>query len=261
MVEAYISVITIFCMLYVILKISASTLKTNMKKLTFLAFMLVSVLFCYSQTKNFIDQPYIEVSGTADTLVTPNEIYISIVLSEKDTRDRIPMEEQEQKMVTALKSLGLNPEEDLTTSDMTSNFKFYLLKSKDVIKTKVYILKVTDATTASQVFIKLEEIGISNTSIERVDHSDLDNLKNAMRTKAIIDAKKRAVALTAPLIQYVGSAINITDSESMSQKLEGRAPGIQIREMGFQANFKELPRIEFEKIKVEARVNAKFVLN
>lgn len=233
-----------------------------MKRLTLLALMLFSILLASSQTKNFIDQPYIEVSGYADTLVTPNEIYIRIILSEKDTRDRVSIEEIEQKMVTALKGLGLDTEKDLTTSDMTSNFKYYLLKSKDVIKTKLYTLKVTDAVTASQVFIKLEEIGISNTSIERVDHSDLDNLKNRMRTKAIVDAKQRAVALTNPLNQTVGSANHITDTDNVvSQQLQGRVAGIQIRGISsFSNNDKELPKIEFEKIKVIASINAKFIL-
>jgi Uncharacterized conserved protein len=219
---------------------------------------------CYlanSQNKNFIDQPYIEVSGSADTLVTPDEIYIRILLSEKDTRDRISIEELEQKMVTTLKGLGLDTEKDLTTSDMTSNFKFYLLKDKDVIKTKIYTLKVTEAVTASQVFIKLEEIGISNTSIDRVDHSDLDNLKNKMLTKAIVDAKERAIALTKPLNQTVGSAIHIMEAENISQQLQGRVAGIQIRGMGsVQKGYNELPKIEFEKIKVIANINAKFIL-
>ncbi|RYE54063.1 MAG: hypothetical protein EOP48_13055, partial [Sphingobacteriales bacterium] len=120
-----------------------------MKRLTILAFLLFSILVANSQAKNFIDQPYIEVSGSADTLVTPNEIYIRIILSEKDTRDRVSIEELELKMVAALKGLSLDTEKDLTTSDMTSNFKTYLLKSKDVIKTKIYTLKVTDAVTAS----------------------------------------------------------------------------------------------------------------
>ncbi len=101
-----------------------------MKKLTLLVFLLSTIHFANSQTKNFIDQPYIEVSGSADTLVTPNEIYIRIILSEKDTRDRISIEDLELKMVAAVKGLGLDTEKDLTTSDMTSNFKFYLLKSK-----------------------------------------------------------------------------------------------------------------------------------
>jgi len=233
-----------------------------MKKLTFLAYMLFSILLANSQTKNFIDQPYIEVSGNADTLITPNEIYIRILLSEKDTRDRVPIEELEQKMVSTLKSLGLDTKEDLTTSDMTSNFKYYLLKSKDVLKTKLYSLKVTDAVTASQVFLKLEEIAISNTSIERVAHSDLDNIKNKMRTNAIVDAKSRAIALTKPLNQSVGVAVHIVDTDnSISQQLQGRVAGIQIRGYSsFSNSDKELSKIEFEKIKVTANITAKFVL-
>jgi len=234
-----------------------------MKRLTILALMLFIIYSVNSQTKNFIDQPYVEVSGSADTLVTPNEIYIRIILSEKDTRDRISIEELEQKMVAALKGLGLDTEKDLTTSDMTSNFKTYLLKSKDVIKTKIYTLKVTDAVTASKAFMKLEEIGISNTSIERVDHSDLNNLKNNMRTKAILDAKERAIALTKPLNQIVGSAINIVDTDNnISQQLQGRVAGIQIRGISSiqSYGYMDLPKIEFEKIKVIAGINAKFIL-
>jgi len=232
-----------------------------MKKLTFLALTLSICYFGNSQNKNFIDQPYIEVSGSADTLVTPNEIYIRILLSEKDTRDRVSIEDIEQKMVANLKSLGLDTKNDLTTSDMTSNFKFYLLKGKDVIKTKLYTLKVTDAVTASQVFIKLEEIGISNTSIDRVGNSDLDNLKNKMRTKAIVDAQEKAIALTKPLNQTVGSAIHIVDAENVSQQLQGRVAGIRIRGYAsFQDDYKELPKIEFEKIKVMSNINAKFIL-
>jgi uncharacterized protein len=233
-----------------------------MKPLTLLALMLFSILLANSQTKNFIDQPYIEVSGSADTLVIPNEIYIRIILSEKDSRDRVSIEELEQKMVSSLKSLGLDTEKDLTTSDITSNFKFYLLKSKDVIKTKIYTLKTTDALTSSKVFMKFEEIGISNTSIERVDHSDFDDLRNIMRTKAIVDAKERASALAKPLNQTIGAAIHIVDTDNVSQHLQGRVAGIQIRGMTSIQNdgYNNLPKIEFEKIKVTANINAKFIL-
>ncbi len=232
-----------------------------MKKLILSALMLIVVVTANSQTKNFIDQAYIEVSGNADTLVTPNEIYIRIVLSEKDTRDRVTIEELEVKMVEALKGLGLDTEKDLTTSDITSNFKFYLLKSKDVIKTKVYTLKVTDAVMATKVFMKLEELDISNTSIDRVEHSEFEHLKNVMRTKAIVDAKTRALALTKPLNQTVGSAIHVVDTDNMNQQLQGRVGGVLIRGIStMRKNYEEPPKIEFEKIRVTASVNAKFIL-
>ncbi|HEX5153992.1 MAG TPA: SIMPL domain-containing protein [Parafilimonas sp.] len=221
-----------------------------MKRLRLTTLFFITFLIGHAQTKNFIDQPYIEVSGSADTLVTPNEIFIKILLSEKDTRDKVPIEELEQRTFTALKGLGLDLEKNLTTADIASNFQYYLLKNKDVIKTKLYMLKVNDAAIASSVFIKLEELGISNISIDRVDHSDLENIRNLMRSNAIANAKARAEALTKPLNQTVGPAIHITDTENYNQQLQGRVAGIQIRgATTIQSDkFKELPKIDFEKI-------------
>lgn len=228
----------------------------------FALFMLLLTGVGYSQTKNFIDQPYIEVNGGADTLVTPNEIFIRILLSEKDTRDKVSIEELEQKMVNSLRSLGLNTDKDLTTIDMASNYKYYFLKSRDVIKTKSYTIKVTEAVMATKVFITLEELGISNAYIDRVNHSDLANLKNAMRTKAIIDARERALALTKPLNQNIGSAIHIVDAENYGSQLEGITAGIRIRgNSSMNENYVgDLPKIDFEKIKITANINATFVL-
>lgn len=215
-----------------------------------------------AQTKNFIDQPYIEVGGYSDSLVTPNLIYIKFVIAEKDSRDKISLEEQENKMITAFKTLGINTEFDLTTSDMLSNYKFYLLKQKDILKTKEYILKVTTAETASKVFLQLEDIGISNTSIQKVDHSDIENIKNVCRTKAIENSRKKAIALTKPISQTIGNAIHITDNEAnFDKQLQGRLAGLQIG--GYSSLDKakyEPPKIEFEKIKVTATVSVKYIL-
>lgn len=227
-----------------------------------LAVLLIFLSFVTSaQTKNFIDQPYIEVNGMADTLIIPNEIYVSIVLSEKDSRDRLSIEELEQRMVNALKGLGVNIETDLMIADMVSHFEFYLLKSKDVLKTKLYLLKARDALTVGQVFIKLEELGISNLSIDRVDHSNLASIKNTMRTQAIANAKESALALVKPLNQNLGGAIHIVDAENPNQQLQRRLPGFALRgTAAFQKGDKSLPKIEFEKIRVAVTINAKFML-
>ena len=145
---------------------------------------------------------------------------------------------------------------------MLSNYKFYFLKQKDIIKTKEYILKVTTAEIASKVFVQLENIGISNTSIFKVDHSDLENLKNICRTKAIENAQKKAIALTKPIAQTIGNAIHIFDNEAkFDDLLQGRVAGLQIR--GYSSMDKgkyEAPKIEFEKIKVSSTVSVKFIL-
>ena len=67
-----------------------------MKHLTvIIAFVLCCPIYMMAQSgKNFIDQNYIEITGTAETLVVPDEIYVSIKLTEKNHRKTI--EEQEQ---------------------------------------------------------------------------------------------------------------------------------------------------------------------
>jgi uncharacterized protein YggE len=228
---------------------------------------LFALVFLFSprsnaQTKNFIDQPYIEVNGYADTLVTPNEIYMRIVISEKDTRDKISLEEQERKMIEVLKSINIDTDKELTTSDIESSYKFYLLKSKDIVKSKTYLLKVKTAMIASKVFLALEELEISNSSIDRVDHTELETLKNEMRTKAVTDAKQRAIALTKSLGQTVGNAIHIADEGNFTQNLQGKVMGLQVRGISTldKANNYVTPIIEFEKIKISSTINVKFII-
>ena len=233
-----------------------------MKEYT-LAFLLVTfTVIGNSQTKNFIDQPFAEVSGAADTLIIPNQIFIRIIISEKDSKNKVSVEEQENKMISAFTDLGINTEIDLATSDMISNYRFYFLKQKDILKSKEYILKVADALTASKVFIQLEDLDISNVSIHRVDHSDLESIKNICRAKAIENAKTRAIAMTRPLSQAIGNAIYISDSESsIETQLSGKVSGIIIRGYGSLNMGKYEPsKIEFEKIRVHISVNTKFIL-
>lgn len=228
--------------------------------LLFTAFIMN--LICYSQSKNFIDQPYIEVSGSADTLVTPNQIFIKIIVSEKDTRNKVSIEELENKMISAFKAIGVNTETNLVLSDFISNYRFYLLKQKDIIKTKQYLLNVSDAMTASKIFLLLEDLEISNVSIEKVEHTEIENIKNICRTRAIENARNKAIALTKPLFQTIGQAINISDNETyVDGQLQGKVAGITIRGIRSFSNDKyEAPQIEFEKIKVRQTVNSKFIL-
>lgn len=233
-----------------------------MKKYILTTLTLFSLLpVTQAQTKNYIDLPYIEVTGYADTLITPNEIYIKIFLSEKDSKNKVSIEESEIKMVEALNELGIDTKNDLTTSDILSAYRFYFLKQKDILKSKEYNLKVSSALMASKVFIRLEDLGISNASIDRVDHTDIEQIKNTCREKAISNARLKAISLTKPISQSVGMAIFISDNDAPLNSLQGKVPGIIIRGNNtLKQKEGDLPAIEFEKINVTASVSAKFIL-
>ena len=231
-----------------------------MKRILGIFFLCCIISLARAQVKSFLDLPYLEVNGNADTLMTPNEIWISITINESDVKNKISLEDQERKMVAALKSLGINTEKDLVTSGMQSDFRFYVLKQKDVMKSKEYKLKVGDAVNATKVFIKLEEIGIANASIERVGHSEMEKIRNICRSKAILNARQKALALTTPVGAGLGALLHVADySGSDNGFSDGQV--LRVRGMSSMADKEEeLPQINFEKIKISMNIQAKFAI-
>jgi uncharacterized protein YggE len=228
--------------------------------------LFLPLLFCvasnvFAQNKSFLDVPYVEVNGYSDTTITPNEIYIRITLSESDTKDKVSLEDMEKKLVAGLKSLGIKTEKDLTTSNIQSSFQYHALKQADVLKKKEYNLKVSDAIIATKVFIKLEELKFGNAEIEKVSHSEISKIRNACRTKAILNAKEKAIALTSPIGQKIGAALLISDYSNDSDGTVQVSQPKGLRMMTADAFNVELPQIDFEKIHISLSVAVKFALN
>jgi len=224
--------------------------------------MLFFITKNFSQTKNFIDLPYIETSAKVDTLVTPDRIYLTILITERDTKNRTSVEELESKMNLKLKSLGVITEKQLTLNDLSSNYKKYFLKQQDILKNKSYSLVVYDAKTASKVIAALEEEEISNVSLEKTEYSKTEELLLILKGKAIVKAKNTAISLTKPLNQKVGNAIYICDSNSVSTMFRDKSAGIVLRGMASlhaESDYEPIA-ISFEKIKIETQINVNFKL-
>ena len=197
-------------------------------KILILSLIFVTTL-SFSQTKNFIDLPYIETSAKVDTLVVPDRIYLTIILTEKDTKGKISLESLEQKMADKLTSIGIDLSKQLVTFDLSSNFKKYFLKQQDILKAKSYSLLVYDGKTAMKVIVDLESENISNVSLEKTEYSKIEQLQLELKTKAILKAKQNALSMANPLNQKVGNAIFISDFNDMPDALQGRMAGIRIR--------------------------------
>ncbi|MFM2386433.1 MAG: hypothetical protein RL660_1190 [Bacteroidota bacterium] len=161
-----------------------------------------------AQVKNFIDQPYIEVIGTADTQIVPDEIYVQIILDEQDSRDRIPVEQQEVKLVNIVRNLGMQ-ERDLKLKDAITRYRFgFSIFGKDHIrKSKQYELLLHDAQTLSKLMIACEEAKIGNARVDRTTHSKLNDILDMLRQGAAANAKQQATATAKTIGQNIGSVI------------------------------------------------------
>ncbi|MDN6311206.1 MAG: SIMPL domain-containing protein [Psychroflexus sp.] len=216
-------------------------------------------LTSFGQSKNFLDQPYLETKAQVDTLVTPDKITIKITIDEEDTKKKKTAEEQEQDMKRALESLNIDISKDLTLVDLSSDFKRYFLRGQKVLKTKTYNLIVHDAKTAGQVLVKLDQAEISNVNITKTEFTDRENLILQLKAKAVLKAKRNAEAMLEPLGQKVGSLLYVSDLQMRQNYLSGKVSGVQLRGMASdQSAAPEMLDIEFEKIKFTAEIFAKF---
>lgn len=127
---------------------------------------------------------------------------------------------------------------------------------------KEYQVECKDARTAGRVFQELESLGISNISIERVDHSELDKFREEVKVAAIVAAKQKAEALAAAINQGIGKAIYILEQDYQLYKTQANVQMSAIQIRGYSdAESMPMPEIEFEKIKLEYTIRVSFELN
>lgn len=236
-----------------------------MKK-SFLIFVMFFVWNLFSAQKNFLDQPYIEVAATVDTLVVPDRIYVSITLNEADSKNKKSVEEQEKQLETILKKLKINTDKDLSVLGYSSDFKKYFLKGQNILKTKKYSLLVRDAYTLGNVIISLEEAGISNTEVEKVEYSKSKELLLELKSEAVKRSRITADKLVKPLNQKAGKALYISDTkyggiEDYEYAIVGN---IALQEMDYKkesASEEFLRKLDFQKIKFSTTVYVKYQLD
>lgn len=235
-----------------------------MKKIIcFLLLVLPCITFAQIGEKNFIDQNFIEVTGKSEMEITPDMIYLKIFINEKDSKTKLSLPEREKIMMSTLKELGIDLSKDLSIKDMSSNYKFYLLRKNDIFLSKEYQLLVRDGKTASKVFIELEKIGISNVSIDKLDNSNLENYRKEVKVDAIKAAKKKAESLSVAVNQSIGRAIYIQELEpNFRSGVPGTSNSILIRGYASESSDTNAQQadIEFEKIKIEYSILCRFEL-
>ena len=157
-----------------------------MKRLFLLAAMAFVATVAAAQEMN-TNENRIQVIGRAEKKVAPDEIYLKIVIKDNDIKGYSVRDIQHQ-MIKRLERLGIDVEKDLKVDDMSSAFQ----KRNKAVTTSSYQLKVTSAEQLADVYSTLELMGLSNITVIRSTHSQLDSLRSEVRVAAIRAARKNA---------------------------------------------------------------------
>ena len=203
---------------------------------------------------------YIQVNGRAEKEVVPDEFYLSIVLDERDSKGKISVEAQQREMIAALRKQGVDIEKQLKVANLSSEF----FRKNTSVATAKYQLKLGSAAEVAQVWQALDKLGISNVSIQRVSHSELDRLKEEVRVEAIRNAQQSARTLAEALGQTIGKCFYIWDSNSdIVPAYYNNAVSVRSMKMADAAGAEiaeEEEPLDFKTIKLQYHVQTKFVL-
>ena len=230
-----------------------------MRKTFLFSFLLLMAINLYGQSKNYLDQPYLETNASADTLVVPDRIYLGITIRESDTKDRRSVEELENKMVAALKAIGINTDDQLMLSNLDSNFKNYFLKKTGVLKSKSFTLLVYDGLTAGKAIQSLENNNIANVNFQKAEVSNIEELQLALRKKAVENAVTQAKSMLEPLGQSLGKALYISDlNTGIVYGWQNRMASMEVAMA--RSDQYEPVNVDFEKVKISSNVNVKFAI-
>lgn len=234
-----------------------------MIRIVILVLSLVLSLKSQAQSNRFLNQPHIEINTKADTLISPDKIYLTITLSEKEKK-KSSLEELEKSMIKKLSEIGIDVQKQLSVSDLASDYFQAFLRKQDIKQLKVYELIVFEANTAGIVLSELKAIGISNIGLLKTEVTNINEIKGSLKSTAIKAAKIQAKSMAESVDQSIGKAIMITDlsSNNTHHMLRGKTAGIRIRGAAIDGEaFESEANIEFEKIKLESAVKVIFQLN
>jgi len=221
-----------------------------MKKTVLLLVLFLGTLalgMAQSKENDFLEQPYIEVTGTAMMEVVPDEIYVKIILREKDQRGKTELEQQEKKLFQTLQKVGIDVKKDLAVRNK--------LKSGAMKLRKEYVLLLHDVNALDRVFAGLEQMGGVEAEVERVDHSQIEKLRREVKEDAIKVAKEKATGLAAAIGQSIKEAIYIREEHW------GGMAAQYMSNVALDAGRGSADAgVDFEKIKLQGTVLVRFKL-
>ena len=201
---------------------------------------------------------YIQVNGRAEREIAPDEFYLQIVINERDSKGKVSVESQQRDMIAALKRLGVNVEKQLKVANLSSEF----FKKNTSVATAKYQLQLGSSAEVGKVWQALDGLGISNVSILKVSHSQLERYKSEVRVEAMRNAKQNAATLAEAIGQTIGKCFYVYDSNNdvMPVFYNNMAEMRSAKAFDAAEAAAEEEPLDFKTIKLQYSVQAKFVL-
>ncbi|MFN0274291.1 MAG: SIMPL domain-containing protein [Chitinophagales bacterium] len=226
-----------------------------------IAFCLVQ-LSAYAQTTvtNCCDaKPYVEVTGSAEMEIVPDEIYITAVLQERyDGKEKMTIEKMEAEMFTALKNIGVDSK-NISLADAGNNFVYRKRKEDDVLLSRNYTILVSNAAMVIKVFDELGKIDAYNAFISKTSHSKIEEYRMQTKVNATVAAKEKAGKMLEAIGSKVGKPMMIQEQNYSYQPYQySQLSNVAMMEYDSTGRDEFINDLTYQKIKIRYEVFARF---
>ncbi len=232
-----------------------------MKKRTFLLWLPIFFMttLAAQSVEKASEKPYIDVIGSAEMSVVPDEIYVFIRLQERKQNRTVLQQEAELK--NRLTNIGISLE-NLYVKNFTGDYRQYKIFKKDMLAIKEFSLKLTNVMQLDSIFKQLDLMDVEDAKIERLNHSKMPEFRKEVKTKAMISAKEKADYLLAAIGEQAGKPIYIIENETSSnydnsQIRMSRSNAFVTTEIT-EANQSSSESSSFQKILIRFTISARF---
>lgn len=234
--------------------------------------MLLLVMSAFLATSAFaqnVQNPYprtINVNGSAEMEITPDEIYVQVHLKEYEKKGsgKVAIDKIRQDFLKAVRSLGL-PDSAITVSGYDANNwnPWWRKKNKkeELYASITYQVVLRTTAQVDQLVDLLDDSATENFYIQRTSHSKLTEFRKQLKIQAVKAAKEKADYLAAAINEQIGVAVTINEPNEYYQPYYGNmmANRMMKTEMAQDQSASE-PQADFKKIKIRYDVNAVFAL-
>ncbi len=184
-----------------------------------IAFLILAVITLTISAQEGGHVRYIEVRGSAEKEVDPNEMMLYIGIQEyweeefekkkepKDYRTKVPLEKIEDSVIKSLRKAGIS-KEDVRVGSIGN---YWREQGKEFLFSKQLEVKLTDFSKVNQLISLLDAKGIRNMNIGSFDHSDIDAIRRQVKTDALKNAREKAAWMLESLGEELGEVLSVSE--------------------------------------------------
>ena len=241
-------------------------MKTKILTIACLAFLATAIVSCGAEPKKVTKK--IEVTGSAEMEITPNEIYMTFSLKEYlKGGKKVKLAEIKTKFLEACKKMGIS-KDDVSISSYAGNerwdYYWYVRRKRepDFMASISYAVKVNSAEKLDQLIDAVDEEALSHFNITKTSHSDIEKFRKEVKTDAMKASRDKAIYLAESVDEEVGETISIKEIENAADPYYyGNRYSNEYSNVSYQLDLgQNETQPSFKKIKIRYEIKAKYRL-